>query len=233
MAKKTGILILAGIGALLLASSAGAEEEKPSAPPGPEPLPPGPGPLPPGPGPLPPAVGCVRTSPGDKGESVLAWQRCLIAAGCLAAGQDDGIHGPVTESASRNYEESDGNCAPTTGVALKGAASYELGRSYALDGAPQFEVINTFAVSDVSAEEDADIQATMKEQAEGYYQKDPQRNAGVYQIARQNQGSRAIVWQKTYGNPNLSSPPGVEPSPAEQGGDLIASTIGSIGDLFS
>lgn len=68
---------------------------------------------------LPPEEKAKRTKLGDKGEAVKAWQRVLIAAGCLAAGEDDGIHGEVTEQASVNYAA--GKC--TTPLSSKKAAA--------------------------------------------------------------------------------------------------------------
>lgn len=93
-AKKAAAgLAVVGIGAILLyALSAQAEEPKPEAKPETG-----------GPKPLPQPGQCVRTRPGEKGEAVRAWQRCLIDAGCLAKGEDDGIHGPITEEASNNF----------------------------------------------------------------------------------------------------------------------------------
>lgn len=44
-----------------------------------------------------------RTSLGDKGDAVKAWQQFLISQG-YAIGAPDGIHGPKTEAASRDYE---------------------------------------------------------------------------------------------------------------------------------
>lgn len=97
MANKAGVAVLGGVALLLLAGFAGAKEKQapktePKKPSGPQ---------------LPP--GCVRTYPGEQNKlAVKAWQQCLIAQGCLAAGEDDGIHGDVTEQASRNWEQ--GKC---------------------------------------------------------------------------------------------------------------------------
>lgn len=105
--KKTGLVLLvglAGLGGLLIAATAGASEKKPEDK-KPEPSPSKPEPVSPPPAPGP----CVRTQPGDgkkngKAAQVKAWQKCLIDAGCLPKGSDDGDHGPLTEAASKRFE---------------------------------------------------------------------------------------------------------------------------------
>jgi len=122
MAKKTGLVLAVGAAALLLVAAAGAEEKP--AEKKPEPKPPEPSkpekPVEPG--------ACVRTNPGDgpgngKKAAVLAWQNCLIAAGCLAKGQNDGEHGPITEAASKAYEASGGKCTSVAVLPAGGGAS--------------------------------------------------------------------------------------------------------------
>jgi len=73
-----------------------------------------------------PAAPCVRTKAGDRDPvgstdgPVRRWQRCLIAAGCLAAGEDDGIHLQITEKASDNFAAK--TCAVPLKTAKGGAA---------------------------------------------------------------------------------------------------------------
>jgi hypothetical protein len=114
MAKKTG-LVLVGLAGVLIAATAGAfeKEKKPTEPSPSQPKP--------APGTQGPVTECVRTSPGDgpkngKAAAVKAWQRCLINAGCLPAGTDDGEHGPQTEAASKNFEAGTCNQGQTSQV---------------------------------------------------------------------------------------------------------------------
>ena len=111
-ANKTPLILLA-LAAAGLALFAGSGDSK--ADEKPEPVPPPPPPPTPSPSlPVPavtiePAGDCVRTKagdrdkPGTKDGPVRRWQRCLIAADCLAAGEDDGVHLQITEKASNNF----------------------------------------------------------------------------------------------------------------------------------
>lgn len=114
-ANKTPLILLAlaAAGLALFAGGADAKaDEKPEPAPPPPPPPPPPLPSPSQPVPavaIEPAADCVRTKAGDRDKAgstdgpVRRWQRCLIAAGCLAQGEDDGDHGQITEKASNNF----------------------------------------------------------------------------------------------------------------------------------
>ena len=108
-ANKTPLILLAlaAAGLALFAGGDAKADEKPAPPP---PPPPTPSPSLPVPAvAIEPAADCVRTKAGDRDKAgttdgpVRRWQRCLIAAGCLAAGEDDGDHGQITEKASNNF----------------------------------------------------------------------------------------------------------------------------------
>jgi len=132
-ANKTPLILLAlaAAGLALFAGGDAKAEAKPEPAP---PPPPTPSPSLPVPAVVvDPAAPCVRTKAGDRDPAgstdgpVRRWQRCLIAAGCLAAGEDDGIHLQITEKASDNF------AAKTCAVPLKtakGAAPAD--RLYAL-----------------------------------------------------------------------------------------------------
>jgi len=133
-ANKTPLILLA-LAAAGLALFAGSGDSQADEKPEPAPPPP-PTPSPSLPVPavaIEPAGDCARTKAGDRDKPgstdgpVRRWQRCLIAAGCLAQGEDDGDHGQITEKASNNF------AAKTCAVPLKtakGAAPAD--RLYAL-----------------------------------------------------------------------------------------------------
>jgi len=108
-ANKTPLILLAlaAAGLALFAGGDAKAEAKPEPAP---PPPPTPSPSLPVPAVVvDPAAPCVRTKAGDRDPvgstdgPVRRWQRCLIEAGCLAAGEDDGIHLQITEKASDNF----------------------------------------------------------------------------------------------------------------------------------
>ena len=110
-ANKTPLILLAlaAAGLALFAGGDAKADEKPQPAP-PPPPPPTPSPSLPVPAvAIEPAADCVRTKAGDRDKPgttdgpVRRWQRCLIAAGCLAPGEDDGVHLQITEKASDNF----------------------------------------------------------------------------------------------------------------------------------
>jgi len=223
MAKKTGVILALGVGGLLLAAVARAQEKKPETVP----------PSPSQPTVPPPEIGtvtvekCVRTKPGDgkknkRTAEVKAWQKCLIASGCLPAGSDDGDHGPLTEAASKKYEASNGKCASPATVAVApetGSATYSLDRQYTLDGEPRAENAIRTAAGEVPQDEES-VKQFLISAAEAHYAADPVQRAGEYTIRRQLKGKTSSIWSAVKGNPQIVTPGGA--GGGGGGGDLIA-----------
>lgn len=206
MASKAaaGGLALLGIGALLLfATTAGAEEKKKEPAPGP------------GPKPLPSSDKCVRTQPGDgpgngKEAEVRAWQKCLIASGCLAADGLDGKHGPTTEGASKLYEATGGKCdtpyqPPKSGGVKPAIADQSVTFSLErFDASKQSNDVLEFVVykKKPSAAQESKAIDSLKAKALAASSSVP----GTYAIGREDSAGKKGVWSEYLGAPPPQKP---------------------------